>query len=261
MRAAAFALAAEGLSDVPADDKLTPAQEQGLEPYLFDASGQPLFKARDPFSGQQEGDKYLDLTWCGSMADELVELSRREAALRFLAGEVASMHGALVKGGYREQVFAAPLEAYERGRLASIAREEASDPDGPSPSARLASEIDANRTRLQPGLPRVVADGGCGGGEAPVIVKSEPAGGRVWLITEFSFLYCRASKLDPWDREKCRHWREADDDNPLYLSGTYVYQVRWPQGIAGRGRKSMDYAKENGEAMVLKVKPDLRSPT
>ena len=111
----------------------------------------------------------------------------------------------------------------------------------------LARDLDASRARLQPDLPPIRAIGGCGAAETPILVKTNPAGGRVWLITKFGFALCNARGIDGWNRTSCDRWFEADSDRPAELSGNYAYQARWPDGGAARGDKRIDPSSSDGD--------------
>lgn len=107
------------------------------------------------------------------------------------------------------------------------------------PYYRLAKAIEANRARLVPKLPKVVADGGCGAGEGnPVIVRTSPPQGEVLMINAFAFKVCTRKKPDPWDRFACK-WNEIETGVDQTLSGRYVYQVKWPDGTVRKGTREI----------------------
>ena len=107
------------------------------------------------------------------------------------------------------------------------------------PYYRLAQAVEANRARLAPKLPKVVADGGCGAGEGnPVIVRTSPPQGEVLMINAFAFKVCTRKKPDPWDRFACK-WNEIETGVDQTLSGRYVYQVKWPDGTVRRGTREI----------------------
>lgn len=103
----------------------------------------------------------------------------------------------------------------------------------------LAKAVEANRERLAPKLPKVLADGGCGAGEgSAVIVKTVPPRGEVLLINAFAFKVCTRKKPDPWDRFACK-WNEIETGVEKQLSGRYVYQVKWPDGTVRKGTRDI----------------------
>lgn len=107
------------------------------------------------------------------------------------------------------------------------------------PYYRLAQAVEANRARLAPKLPKVVADGGCGAGEGnPVIVRTSPPQGEVLMINAFAFKVCTRKKPDPWDRFACK-WNEIETGVDQTLSGRYVYQVKWPDGTVRKGTREI----------------------
>ena len=120
------------------------------------------------------------------------------------------------------------------------------------PYQQLAKAVEANRQRLAPQLPKVVADGGCGAGESSaVIVKTSPPQGEVLLINAFAFKVCTRKKPDPWDRFACK-WNEVETGVEKRLSGRYVYQVKWPDGTVRKGTREIvpNYDDEDVAAVV-----------
>ena len=152
-----------------------------------------------------------------------------------VARRVALLRRSLRLIGYSAAVIDQPLADYAD----AVARDPAPD-HGDEPYARLAAALDSNRAALQPNLPPILAQGGCGAAETPIIVRSRPAGGHVWLITKFAFDLCRARRMDAWDRIACDRWSEIGPDRPVQLSGNYVYQVEWPGGRRTRGNRRID---------------------
>lgn len=107
------------------------------------------------------------------------------------------------------------------------------------PYHALAEAVEANRQRLAPKLPKVLADGGCGAGEGnPVIVRTSPPQGEVLMINAFAFKVCTRKKPDPWDRLACK-WNEIETGVDQALSGRYVYQVKWPDGTVRKGTREI----------------------
>ncbi|WP_422062014.1 hypothetical protein [Sphingopyxis sp.] len=122
------------------------------------------------------------------------------------------------------------------------------------PYRLLAEAVEANRQRLAPKLPKVLADGGCGAGEgSAVIVKTVPPQGEVLLINAFAFKVCTRKKPDPWDRFACK-WTEIETGIEKQLSGRYVYQVKWPDGTVRKGTRDIvpNYDDETAATVTFK---------
>ncbi|WP_447764440.1 hypothetical protein [Sphingopyxis panaciterrae] len=118
----------------------------------------------------------------------------------------------------------------------------------------LAEAVEANRQRLAPKLPKVLSDGGCGAGEgSAVIVKTLPPQGEVLLINAFAFKVCTRKKPDPWDRFACK-WTEIETGVERQLSGRYVYQVKWPDGVVRKGTRDIvpNYDDETAATVTFK---------
>ncbi|HEX4737152.1 MAG TPA: hypothetical protein VH331_06285 [Allosphingosinicella sp.] len=159
-----------------------------------------------------------------------------------LAYDVARMRAELKQLGYVPSVYDQPLLDYERAMLAKprsrgdVDAEEAYDD---APSTKLARQMDARRARLQPAKPKIVAEGGCGGGEAPFRIRFSPPGGHLWLIDGFAFRVCERRVRDPWDHRACG-WTEYQADDTATVSGRYIYEARWPDGTVRRGARILE---------------------
>jgi len=155
-----------------------------------------------------------------------------------------------------ENADAAAVEA-EAAAAAAEAAAATVDEDAPldmssDPYFTLAEAVEANRQRLAPKLPKVLADGGCGAGEgSAVIVKTSPPKGEVLLINAFAFKVCTRKQPDPWDRFACK-WTEVETGVEKQLSGRYVYQVRWPDGVVRKGTREIvpNYDDDSVAAVV-----------
>lgn len=149
--------------------------------------------------------------------------------------------------------------AAEAASAAAAAADAAADSDAPldlssDPYHALAEAVEANRQRLAPKLPKVLADGGCGAGEgSAVIVKTVPPQGEVMLINAFAFKVCTRKKPDPWDRFACK-WTEIETGIEKQLSGRYVYQVKWPDGTVRKGTRDIvpNYDDETAATVTFK---------
>ena len=180
---------------------------------------------------------YYDIIDCNADAPD-PDGSEDEQIWGSLAMQVARIEDDLTRLGYRREVFEAPLLAFERDSLDMGAGEL----DLATP---LAEALEANRQRLQPDKPRIVADGGCGAGELSFRIRTAPAGGRVWIVNAFAFHVCSVRQPDPWALQACR-WTEVDEDAPELLSGRYFYQARWPDGTLRRGTRLLGYNLADG---------------
>jgi hypothetical protein len=118
----------------------------------------------------------------------------------------------------------------------------------------LAGALEQQRASVQPAAPPIAFGGDCGAGETPFIVTTDPAGGRVWLTTKFSFDLCGVRRRDPWDVGQCR-WTELSPSQESYLSGRYVYQASWPDGASGRGVRAFDGAGIGDGAEIVRIRP------
>jgi hypothetical protein len=196
-----------------------------------------------------------------------------------LARRAVMLERGLRDAGYDEAVFAGPLRDYETRMLAVIARKgvlpEPSLPayfdewfgnDARSTAGRptrelahLALAIDAVRQRRRPDLPAVEARGECGAGEQPFLIRSAPAGAKIWLATRFGYNLCTVRRIDGWDRDRCPRWSEMDPSVPAALSGTYMYQAKWPDGRTARGNRTLDGLNpttDDGTPVVVTIRPD-----
>lgn len=201
--------------------------------------------------------KAYDVIDCGAEGVVPGDVDPVTARYGDVALEIARLRSELERIKYPLDIYAAPLLAYERIRIDEATK--APDPMLPEPAAddadaaaddnvsetaddplaKLATEIEANRKRLAPKLPHIIIDGGCGAGEGSgVIVKTTPPAGEVLLINAFAFKVCTRRQADPWDRFACK-WNEIETGVEKQLSGRYVYQVRWPDGIVRKGTRDI----------------------
>jgi hypothetical protein len=209
---------------------------------------------------------YYDVIDCNAEYVSLDETDPLTARYGGVALEVARLRAEFERMKYPVAVYAEPLLAFEKAMIedakaapepmseadiaAADAAMEADAPDAAAepadgggfendPYFRLAQAVEANRARLAPKLPKVVADGGCGAGEGnPVIVRTSPPQGEVLMINAFAFKVCTRKKPDPWDRFACK-WNEIETGVDQTLSGRYVYQVKWPDGTVRKGTREI----------------------
>jgi len=209
---------------------------------------------------------YYDVIDCNAEYVSLDETDPLTARYGGVALEVARLRAEFERMKYPVPVYAEPLLAFEKAMIedAKAAPEPMSEADIAAADAameadaldaaaepadgggfendpyyRLAKAVEANRARLAPKLPKVVADGGCGAGEGnPVIVRTSPPQGEVLMINAFAFKVCTRKKPDPWDRFACK-WNEIETGVDQTLSGRYVYQVKWPDGTVRKGTREI----------------------
>lgn len=165
-----------------------------------------------------------------------------------IARRVALLRRSLQLLGYSPAVIEEPLATYAAEAVHETDLE-SRQPD----YQHLAAALEAKRAALQPDLPPIRAEGGCGAAETPILVRTRPAGGRVWLITKFAFALCRARHLDPFDRMACDRWREVGPDRPVQLSGNYVYQAQWPGGKSARGEQPIDPVMDEDDSDAPRI--------
>ncbi len=69
----------------------------------------------------------------------------------------------------------------------------------------------------------------CGAGEQSFVVKSDPPGAKIRIISDFDWLLCREIGRDPWDPNDCLGWSLiVKKENSLI--GRYRYQAEWRNG-------------------------------
>lgn len=240
-----------------------------------------------------EGKRY-DVIDCGAESPPALEVDPVTARYGFVASEIARIRSDLGRLKFPASLYAEPLLAFERSEIeaatkapdpqqqaieaakweaaaaeaeklgqepppypdatASAEGDDASAEGMDDPYSTLAKAIEANRARLAPKLPKVVAEGGCGaGGAGPVIVKTVPPQGEVLLVNAFAFKVCTRKVPDPWDRFKCK-WTEIETDVKKSLAGRYVYQVTWPDGTVRKGTRDIVPEYDTDEAVTVTFK-------
>jgi hypothetical protein len=102
-------------------------------------------------------------------------------------------------------------------------------------SASLAKVLQAYRNNQDKSLKPVDAVGGCGADGALLKFVSDPAGGRVFLISSFYYSLCLKQNVDPADLDKCDWWTPIQPNEPTEVSGTYRYLITWPGGRTSKG--------------------------
>lgn len=170
--------------------------------------------------------------------------------------EVARLGAELRRMNYPASLYAEPLLAFERDRLAAADGQSVDDP-----YSTLADALEAARARLEPGLSSVFAFDECTPppGAAPpprpttspkptaaitpraapgVTFATQPPAGEVLMINAFAFKVCVRKQPNPWDRFACR-WNEIETGIARPMSGRFVYQVTWPDGTVRKGTREI----------------------
>lgn len=80
---------------------------------------------------------------------------------------------------------------------------------------------------------------GCGAGEMPVKLVSDPPYKSLRIIPEFYFTVCGKRGPDAWSSQQCRWWEDVLQEVTM-VSGTYYYVATWPDGTEKRGRFTID---------------------
>ena len=80
-----------------------------------------------------------------------------------------------------------------------------------------------------------------------------PAGGRMYVIPQFSFRVCKARKIDAYSRDQCDNWTYVGPSQKAWLAGRYVYSAEWPDGRSARD--AMDFAVDGMQVHDVPVSP------
>lgn len=273
MRAALLGLliasAAAGLPQSPANAQQ--AQPSFPPEYAAMREGARAFAAdiaRDEqrgraMAGNDGVDPWFDTLDCAPPDIEPIKRSQRQLQVEALAHEAMVLEARLRAFGYAPGISSEPLRRYQLAALQVINSGKVPSFGQPgydsfekrlsSLHVQLSAELEANRRRLQPRSLPIRREGGCGAAESPVIIKADPPGGRIWVITRFSFDVCRAKKLDPWNIEACR-WAEMDPRQEAWLSGTYMVQGKWPNGASVRTNRRI-VGDDPDESITVTIRP------
>lgn len=156
-----------------------------------------------------------------------------------LALDVADVRVRLQDEGYPAAMYEDDLLQSERQALKKLPIPDDAEEYGSGfDFTKFAAILEKKRRKLAPGKIEIMADGGCGAGEAGFNVRMVPASGRLWLISAFAFRVCERKARDPWTLTACR-WTEYGSGDEVTASGRYVYQVRWPDGTVQRGTREL----------------------
>lgn len=213
--------------------------------------------------GDGKGPTY-DIYGCGAQQTDRTTSDPMLRRYGDLALTVARLRSEFARLHYPAAVYAEPLLAFERARLAP-ATDAADTPK--SPYAVLIEAADANRLSLSPSLPGFGAVPDCP--TAPIrsrtgavrsgnmggltVFATMPKAGAIWMIDAFAFKVCQRRKVDAWDRFACR-WNEVETGAGKRLSGRYIYQVRWPDGVVRKGTREIvpDSASEKPATVMFR---------
>lgn len=217
-----------------------------------------------------DGKKTYDTVDCGR--EYVVPDAADPVTTRYgdVAMEIAQLRSEFERMGFPLAVYDEPLRIYERAlideaRAKPLAEEADDNTAAPqneeeydyekAPYSVFAKAVEANRQRLAPKLPVVIADGGCGDGglDQQTIIRTVPPSGEVLLVNAFAFKVCTRKLKNPWDRFACR-WNEVETGKATDLSGRYVYQVRWPDGTVKRGTREIYPEFEATEPNIVTIR-------
>ena len=206
-------------------------------------------------------DPQFDMFSCAVPDAEPGEVDPRTRQLADLAHASVLLEARLKAAGYSEDIWATALETRQREALKLL---EGEVPAWGAPGHdellaalgglqnQAAATLELRRQTLQPELPPIISEGGCGAFETPFLVRADPPDGRVWVTTRFTFQTCQALGKSAWDVNQCR-WTEVQPDRPAQLSGTYMVQARWPDGRTLRSSQRFQPDPNLGEEDVVPV--------
>lgn len=207
----------------------------------------------------------FDIFSCTEPDTDPGEVDPRTSQLAQLAHRAVLLEARLKAAGYSEDVWADALADYQREALKLLAGDvpawgapgyDALEQALGGHFAKAAATLELRRQTLQPELPTIINEGGCGAFETPFLVRADPPGGRVWLTTRFTFQTCQALGKSAWDTAQCR-WTEVQPERPMELSGTYMVQARWPDGRTLRSSQRFqgDPGSGDGEPVAVAIRP------
>ncbi|HEY8321813.1 MAG TPA: hypothetical protein VIG46_08525 [Candidatus Baltobacteraceae bacterium] len=204
--------------------------------------------AKEDLGGSNSPDAYYSLTQCEPPEFTSGGAAPRTAFYADLAGGVFYWEYELPRIGYPERVWRPWVSSYEASIVATARRVPASvDPFNiweKSPQSKfdgLRRVLTAYREK-HPRLPEIITGPeGCGGGEVPVKLITQPTATRVVIIPSFFYELCRVRRIDPNDTARCAHWREVS--GPIVqVSGDYHYIAKWRDGTVKRGMLDIESA-------------------
>jgi len=182
-----------------------------------------------------------------------------DAEVERLAFEMAYFRHTLTARGFDPAYYDKWVKSYENWAVDDFARRHFGGPAQPRrfEVGHIVKQMEALRSVRHPQLPKLTYNLNCNMNAAfPVVLRANPANGRVWFIGLFQFRLCEARRLDPWNRAQCIAWREAGGDNSVPLFGIYKVQGEWPGGRRLQGDRTVEQAVREGRSLVLTVKPE-----
>jgi hypothetical protein len=173
-------------------------------------------------------------------ADEPYDSPDVEEQMLRLAQVTGRLRAQLDAGGYPKAVYEMHVRRFEATSLKGISDGRPNPIDDDAAVDRLIRNIDRERVKVDASLPTLHFERVAYSIRVrPVILRSNPLGGDVWIISELRFDVCKEMLHDPHDFDGCKQWREADPRNPMYLAGTYAFQVLWKGGKNARGQRTI----------------------
>jgi hypothetical protein len=207
--------------------------------------------AKEDLRGSDDTVPFYALTPCDAL--EFTDgTDQRTGFYADLAGGVISWEHELPQIGYPEWVWRPWVSSYEASIVATARRIPKSVDIFRIWENSPRSKFDGLRRVLMayrakhPHLPGILSGReGCGGGEVPVRLITQPAATRVSIIPSFFYELCRVQRIDPDDTTRCAHWREVS--GPIVqVSGDYHYVARWHDGTTKRGMLDVEAASSLG---------------
>lgn len=187
-------------------------------------------------------------------AAEAKNFGQTDEEMLRLAQTMGLLRAQLAAWGYPQYIYEGAIADFEANGVATLSSGGQNPIYDGAAMEQLVGQINTARRTSAPSLPPVTYVMQANALYVrPVILRSAPAGGRVWVITQLRFDVCRLSVANPYDIGNCPQWREADPQNPMYLAGTYAFQVRWSDGRNAQGQRTI--YNDRSEAPIVYVLP------
>lgn len=174
----------------------------------------------------------------------------------YIADKVLIWEADLPRLGYPRSVWSAPVARFESS---SVFIANSVDPKEFFEvwEDRIGARRDALEKALlayratHPQAGRITNGLGCGGGEVPVKLVTQPVATQVSIIPSFFYELCRVQRIDPNDTTRCAHWRDVS--GPIVqVSGDYHYVAKWHDGTVKRGMLDVESATGSGTITLRK---------
>jgi hypothetical protein len=205
----------------------------------------------------RDGEHYL--AFC---ADSVVPLSNRDELthqISKLAYEIFITSKALTSLGYAQAAWKETLSEYESRQLDHIAESgKRSGSVAEQLGNRLSLQIREYRRTTNPKLPKIAMvewQGPCGDYFETVRVITRPPGGRIRFFPSLYGRFCEAQGINASNFKECNQYDERSDGEEVSVSGAYIYQVTWPDGKTGSGRRDFG---PNPSAKTWVIEPSSR---